>query len=114
LANPLRTFPVQCLFFPIDSDQLTPLTIESFPLVSFLRLLAKIAHGVVLGETKGKGFIPFLPDVILGHDKDAFRFIGSAPADMLAAVPQASAEAIVIGIASDADGPSSSGCSEKS
>ena len=90
---------IQCFWFPLDSGQRSPSPTPSFPLVPFLKLLAKIAHGVVMGETKGEGFIPFLPDIVLGRDTDPSRFIGSAPNDMLASVPHASGQAIVAGAA---------------
>ena len=44
----------------------------------FARMLAKIAHSFAVAGLGLAGFQPFLPDVILGHDRDIFRYVGGA------------------------------------
>jgi hypothetical protein len=91
-SRSITDISIGCFWFPLDSDQRFPQQSQSFPLVPFLRLLAKIAHGFVMGETKGKGFVPCLTDLIIGSEANPYRCVGSAPADMLAVVPHASEE----------------------
>jgi hypothetical protein len=96
-SQSIAEISIGCFWFPLDSDQRFPQQSQSFPLVPFLRLLAKIAHGMVMGETKGKGFVPCLTDMILRSEANPYRFIGSAPTDMLAVVPHASNQEITVG-----------------
>jgi hypothetical protein len=43
---------------------------------TFGRLLAAIAHGFAVYSRGHSGFIPLLPDIILGRGEDVFRFVG--------------------------------------
>lgn len=54
-ARSMDDISLGCFWFPLDSHARFPTGSQTFPLNSFLRLLAKIAHGLVMGETKGKG-----------------------------------------------------------
>jgi hypothetical protein len=47
-------------------------------LLAFMRLLAKVAHGAVHAMFHASGFVPFLPDYILGKDPHLPFVVGGA------------------------------------
>ena len=49
---------------------------HTFPWGDFCRLLAKIAHGCLVAYVGQEGYIPFLPDLILGHSSYLAHYIG--------------------------------------
>ena len=49
----------------------------TLPLLEFGRMLAKMAHGFAVARYGLDSIHPFLPDVILGTNKNVTRFVGS-------------------------------------
>jgi hypothetical protein len=62
--------------------------VADLPVSSFVRMIAKIAHCFAVGNYGLEGFIPLLPNVVLGQDDDPYHYVGCA----LDQVPEPSPE----------------------
>lgn len=49
---------------------------SDFPYGDFNRLLAKIAHGYLVAHCGQEGYVPFLPDIILGRSPYLSHYVG--------------------------------------
>jgi hypothetical protein len=71
----------------------------------FCRLLAKIAHTFATGVLRGNGYVPLLPDLILGRSQFLSHFVGGATGEMpsgdlwLALLPVGSELYVSVGMA---------------
>jgi hypothetical protein len=88
----LNVHGVHCLYFPSGSwvipypQAYRP---SSFNIESFLRMLAKIAHGYAVAELGLDNLTSWLPDIILGtSSKSKLQYlIGAADKKLLAEIP---------------------------
>lgn len=83
------TTAVQRFWFdPTGSGHPSRTETPEFPIRSFIRMLAKIGHGIALGEVGAEGFVPFLPDLILWRNpKLIHHLVGCAEKELADSVP---------------------------
>lgn len=65
----------------IGSDNIALMLVNIFPYGDFYRLLAKVAHGYLVANYGQEGYIPFLPDLILGRSPYLAHYVGGLGGD---------------------------------